>query len=441
MSDHTGYVLGAGIAGLLAAKTLSTKYDKVVILERDTISLDSPEYRKGVAQSMHSHILLKHGLDCIEALVPGFTEAVLANGGIKLDAAKDWAAMFPMGWFLNYDSGISVICASRVLLEHTLRTLVLKDNNIILIDNASIEELKLFDDKPPIVCYRDASNALIEVKPSCVINALGRNARTLQWLNSSGFGPFKEESISSYLSYSSRFYENIHFPEGVKACVIFAKDPDFPNGGIIYPIEEGKFLMTLYGLGDNAPPDNEEGFVNFAKGLRSDLLFKAISDATPVSPIKCFIKKENTFTHYGAGKHWPYGFLVLGDALCSPNPVYGQGITAAAIAAKLLKENVNFDQNLIQYQKKITKGYAITWLNAKNEDLRWPSTESSSGTNVVVKLLHRFMNRVLYASSVDRDVNYAFIKVLHMIASPTILFQPKILFKIFKHSPNDNSSK
>ena len=60
MAEQTAIVIGASMAGLLAARVLSEHFDRVVIIERDSLP-DSPDVRGGVPQARHVHALLVQG--------------------------------------------------------------------------------------------------------------------------------------------------------------------------------------------------------------------------------------------------------------------------------------------------------------------------------------------------------------------------------------------
>ena len=70
MKRQRAVVIGASLAGLLAARVLRDAFDEVVLVERDRIPV-RPEPRSGVPQARHIHVLLVRGAQILEALFPG----------------------------------------------------------------------------------------------------------------------------------------------------------------------------------------------------------------------------------------------------------------------------------------------------------------------------------------------------------------------------------
>ena len=139
--------------------------------------------------------------------------------------------------------------------------------------------------------------------------------------------------------------------------------------------------------------------------------------------------------------------MVLGDAVCSFNPVYGQGMTAAALEAETL--NIMLYQQRERrasgditgfsrrFQKKITHIVDTFWLLAASEDFRHPETQGKRPLGV--NLLNRYARRVHELSTFDPQVTVLLYQVLQAIKSPMALFSPRILAKVlFKRAPRQS---
>ncbi|MYS75938.1 NAD(P)-binding protein, partial [Streptomyces sp. SID5926] len=64
-------VVGAGLAGMLAAAVLADAgVAEVVVLDRDELP-DGPRRRRGLPQGRHAHLLMPGGLAAMEEIVPG----------------------------------------------------------------------------------------------------------------------------------------------------------------------------------------------------------------------------------------------------------------------------------------------------------------------------------------------------------------------------------
>ena len=123
-------------------------------------------------------------------------------------------------------------------------------------------------------------------------------------------------------------------------CCSSSPSSDLPRGGVLFPLEGGRWLVTLIGVGRDYPPIDEAGFLRFARSLRSPMLHNVIREATPISGFYRYRRTENQLRGYDGLSRWPNGFLVLGDAACAFNPIYGQGMTVCALEAHQLDQSL-----------------------------------------------------------------------------------------------------
>ncbi len=436
MEQLTATVIGASVAGLLAAKVLSEHVARVIVVERDPLPTE-PKCRKGTAQAPHVHLLLKRGLGEFEVLCPGFTTRILQHGAHKTNATQDWYALFPRGLLIRYQSDLDTICASRALMEHCLRKLVLSADNIECRDYSTVVRSELHTHRRPRIHVRPDNGAnTYGLEADILVDAGGRNSRNHVWLEDNGFGTVPRSITRPYLGYSTRRFRNILLPEGYQALLSMHSDPENPTGGVIMPIEDGGYIVTLWGFCKRYPPREDDAFMEFAKCLRSPLIYLALKQAYPLTPVKTFRKNENAFRHYERCRTWPQGFVVTGDAVCSFNPVYGQGMTSAAIAGHALGRQLRTDPRTPGWarrtQQRIAKIYRTPWLTASIEDLRWPDTEGMQ-SSIAVRGVHRFLDRINRAATRDKTVSHAYLNVLHMCARPAALFGPLVLARVLLH--------
>ena len=431
-------ILGASIAGLLAARALAPHFEGVLLLERDSLP-DKPDYRSGTAQAQHAHILLRRGLTGLEQMFPGYTKKLVDAGGVMTNATRDWYSLFPMGAFPKFESDMEFLCASRPLIEHTLRTTLLDQYaNVVIQGDCSVTGIQLSTDASPQITFlsNGEKNSHEIMVADLVIDATGRNSRTPYWLQQQGFAKVREIQVKPYLGYATRLFKNVTMPTGVRATIVMAKDPDMTRGGVLFPIENDQYICTLYGFSKDYPPTDEAGFLNFAKSLRSDIVYRAIVHADPQTPAKAFVKNESVYRHYAENEIWPQGFLVTGDAVCSFNPIYGQGMTAAVLASESLAKTIRQSNAASvawtkKAQRKIVSAYRAAWTISTNEDLRWPATEGSKA-GFALRAMHRFSDLIGVAATQDQCVAYTYVKVLHMTTTPAALLTPWMVARIFK---------
>lgn len=436
MANELAIVIGGGIAGLLAASAVAPYFKEVKVYERDTRVQSLNEPRAGVAQGHHAHILLKRGLIGLERRFPGFSKSLLSAGAITTNASVHWASLFSAGFIKRFPSDLEFICAGRPLIEHVLRERVRQDfANIEILSGHTVESVALSEDRSPIIKLREGPRTAPDKEADLVLDASGRGSHAVEWLQAAGFPDVAEFAVYPNLGYASARFENVSFPTGTAATVVFAKDPDFPQGGVLFPIENGQFIATLYGMCGAHPPTDVDGFFRYAKSLRSDLIYTALRNAKQITPIKGFIKEKNSYRLFGGQRRWPRGFLVCGDAVCSFNPLYGQGMTSALLATEALADRLksgrlNATRATRAAQRAIVSSFKSAWTIATNEDLRWPGTRGKR--EAALKMAHRFGDLIIRASTVDSQVAYTYLSVLHMTKEPAALLAPNILFRTLR---------
>ena len=173
-------------------------------------------------------------------------------------------------------------------------------------------------------------------------------------------------------------------------------------------------------------------FLEFARSLRSSALYDVIADAEPTSPVWGFRHTSNHRRHYERLRDMPGRLLVLGDSLCTFNPLYGQGMTVAALEANtlqaFLRRHLRNPADLTdltgQAQKAVARCTAGAWLVATGSDLRYPVTAGAQAT-FATRLLHRHLDLVFTGATCDPSVNAAFLRVLNMVDPPAALFRPR----------------
>jgi len=194
-------------------------------------------------------------------------------------------------------------------------------------------------------------------------------------------------------------------------------------------------MATLYGVGGDYPPTDEEGFMGFARSLRSPRLYETIKDAEPISEISGYRDTANRRRYYEKLSRQPGNFLVTGDAACAFNPVYAQAMTTATLRAEALEECLHESGDLTglskRFQKKLAKVNAASWLMATGEDFRVRGVEGGKAT-FATRLTHRYMDRVLACCLQATSVRRTFLEVFNMLKAPTALFGHGIVLKVLR---------
>lgn len=445
MWDHA-VVIGGSIAGMTTARVLADHFARVTIIERDRLP-DGPEFRRGAPQARHAHILLVRGQMILEGLFPGMVEELLAGGAETVNAGNEWEFFLFDNWRRpQYESKLVLTGCSRALLEHVVRRHILKHPRIEIIQEHEVSGLctDIIRTRATGVRIRsrvDAHAPEQELSADLVVDASGRDSHAPQWLESLGFTPPTESVVNSFPGYATRIYQRpANFNESWKTMYVMPTPTGGSRGAVILPMEGNRWQVTLIGMGRDYPPIDEEGFMAFARSLPTPRFAEALQAATPLGEAYGYRRAENRLRHYDQMPRYLENFLVAGDAVYALNPVYGQGMTLAALGGETLAsciEHQRHDKTTLiglakVFQKELGKMVAAPWQLATGEDRRWAATEGAGELDRMTKLVQSYMNRVLHALVYDQDVAETFFNVQHMVKSPATLFHPRIVWKVLR---------
>ncbi len=431
-------VIGGSIAGLLAAQALSGTFERVTIIERDRFPA-GPAFRKGVPQARHVHVLLKRGQMILESLFPGIEAELTAAGVPQVDWIADSQALGARGWLPRFQTNLKGVSPSRDLLEWTIRQRLARNERVSFKEGCDVVGLLPNGSASGVagvrVRARREEAGLGEEEAMAadfVVDASGRDSRAPEWLAALGYRQAEETVINSFLGYASRYYE-APTDGGVdwKLFIIPRTPPINKRGGAIYLLEGNRWIVTLSGGGKDYPPTDEEGFLDFARSLPNSALYDAIKDAKPLSPIYGYRRTENRWRHYDRLARWPEGFIAVGDAVCAFNPVYGQGMSVAALGAKLLEQTLRESGGDLtglasRFQKGLGKLTATPWQLATGADFRYAETEGGH-VDRAMRLRWRYGDTVRELSQDNPQIFQTFIEVAHLLKPPSALFKPSII--------------
>jgi flavin-dependent dehydrogenase len=431
-------VLGGSMAGLLAARVLADHFDHVTVVDRDRFP-QNPEFRKGVPQSRHLHVLLARGLDIAGRLFPGIADELVDAGAIPFEWPTDAIYLSPRGWSKRFAPGMEFISCRRELLEWTVRRLLAARANVQLLEGQQVTGIVTSADRRTVTgvrlrAHRPAdgeAEAVEELGGGLVVDASGRHSKAPEWLAALGYEPPLEERVSALLGYASRDYAIPgSFHGDWKAIMLQAKPPKTVRTGYLFQVAPDRWRLSVMGAGDN-PPTDEEGFLDFVRGLRSPIIYQTIESAEPMTSVFGYRETDNQRRFYERLRRFPAGFLVTGDAVAAFNPIYGQGMTAAAQAAfaleRLLREPGGDPADLgPRFHRAVARANAGAWLIATGEDLRYPSTHGGR-RDLATRLTHRYLDRVFRAALEGRRAHFAFVNVIQLVDPPSALFKPTLL--------------
>ena len=426
-------VIGSSMGGLLAARALSTRFEHVTVLERDRLP-ETPQPRKGVPQGQHAHAILAAGLNSLETLFPGISNELIAAGAQAGDAAAGIRWFQFGGYKVRSQSGITGICMSRPLIESTVYAAVRNLPNVSFVETCSVIGLNTNQDKSRVTGVQlslDDYEIFENLEADLVVDASGRGSQAPKWLEDLGYAKPDQSIIKINVGYTTRTYRrNSSDLDGDVAAILAPKAPEQKRAGVMLAMEGNRWMLTIAGtLGDHAPSD-ETGFLEAVKNLPAPDIYNVIKNAEPLSEIVTFKYPHNQRRHYEKLERFPEGLLVFGDALCSFNPIYGQGMTVAALEALALHDETQVDlQGLAKrFFARAATIIETPWTIAVGEDLRYPEVDAPRSP--AVKFINWYIGKVHIASRTDTVVCNAFHKVSNLLEAPPSLFAPSIVARV-----------
>jgi 2-polyprenyl-6-methoxyphenol hydroxylase-like FAD-dependent oxidoreductase len=431
-------VCGASMAGLLAAQVLADAYGSVTVVERDVLP-EAAAQRRGVSQGRHLHALLRRGSSVLEELLPGLFAELVASGANVIDGTDASVIRAQVGdhllsrsgMFADPDSLVTQV-ASRPLLEAHVRRRVRALPNVAFLEKHDVVE--------PVLGHADrvtaarvvdrATSQERSLEADIVVDATGRSARTPAFLEMHGYPGPPEQKYAVGLSYSSQFFR---VPDGalVEKMVLTAPTLDRPTGAGLLAYEHGTVILTLIGIAGHRLPTDLPGMMALVAELLPDSITDALHAAEPLGEVTAQHYPTSAWRRYDKLKRFPGGFAVIGDAVCSFNPVYGQGMTSAAIQAKALRDSLIDADSLSQlYFRHAAKKIAPMWRANRLND--FAVIPVHGWRSIPQRILNWQIDKVMAAASNDLAVTETFLRILGLTAPPTRLLRPAMLSRVIK---------
>lgn len=360
----TVLVVGASFAGLFAAAAAAEAGLEVTVCERDDLA-DETVSRRGVPQGGQGHVLLHRGLLAAETLIPGLADGLREAGAVEFDSGA-----MPFrgdGGWLPIGTGHPILSISRVRLEQVVRARVRALEGVSLVTDVRVAGLVRVDDAWQVLDGRGAPR-----EATWVVDASGRGSRLPHWLRRLGLEVGEPETIDAHLGYAARTFRG---SPAVRTAVRLMATGASPTGGTALPLEGGHWLVGAEGYGAHRPERGEDAFEAFLRELPDPALADLVATLEPVGEVTVHRQTANRRTAYGDGRTWPAGLLVVGDALCAFNPVYGQGITVAALQGVVLRDalrgrRAHVPRDSPRVQRLLRAPAALAWRTSTSEDRR-----------------------------------------------------------------------
>jgi 2-polyprenyl-6-methoxyphenol hydroxylase-like FAD-dependent oxidoreductase len=441
MGQRGAVVLGASMGGLLAARALSNHFERVTVVERDHLA-EAEQVRKGVPQSAHAHGLLASGYAVMDEYFPGLMDELEERGAPRGDVIGDFLWFQYGRWKLRHPSGLRGITVSRPCLETAVR------HRVRLLPNVSFREglngvRPRFDPGEGrvtgLVVRRGDKGFDESIDADLVVDASGRGSQSPRWLEELGFERCEEISVKVDVGYTTRVFERKPGEFFDSMGGIISATPESARIGAVLAAEDDRWVVTLGGNRGDYPPTDEKDFAAFAASLPVPAVHDLVTSARPLTDFAIFRFPANLRRFYERMKRFPAGYLVIGDAICSFNPIYGQGMSVAAIEAKALDDTLGSGVNGLaeRFYARARKLVDIPWAIATSEDFRFPEVEGRRPPGF--RSVSRYFDRVHAVASADPKVCRRFFDVLNLLAPPSSLMTPPVAWRVLTRPVPDGA--
>lgn len=426
-------VLGGSMAGLGTARALTNHFERVTLVERDELPTTT-QSRKGVPQGQHAHGLLPSGYRILVDYFPGLMDEMVADGAIRGDLTGDFLWYQYGAWKLRADCGLEAIVVSRPHLERKVHERVLGLPKVTVLQGHDGEEPVFDAASGRVTGLRIKNRANGETKTldaDLIVDALGRGSPSPKWLAGWGFGDVAETSVQVDVGYATGVFERRPGDlYGSMGAIIAGTAPHSTRLAAILGAEGNRWIITLGGCLRDFPPTELSEWKEFARALPTSDVLDLVKDREPMEPLKSYRFPANRHRHYERLERFPQGYLVIGDAVCSFNPIYGQGMSVALTEARALDECLAAgDADLAKrFFTEASKIIASPWAIATGEDYRYPQVEGRRPPGFA--LISRYMERAHRVATKDPVVLRRFFEVASLLATPPSMMAPEIAWRV-----------
>ncbi|MGW3045825.1 NAD(P)/FAD-dependent oxidoreductase [Kitasatospora sp. NPDC001159] len=445
----TAVVIGGGLAGVVAAWALRGCAERIVVVERDRYP-DEPAFRAGVPQGRHAHLVLEAGHRALEEMMPGIKQELTDAGAHRVSTSGDLKWLSSAGWMADYPARMAFLSCTRPVLDKVVLDRVRTEPSIEFlagtdvvgllgsaraVTGVKVRERDSGGDSGRGSGRSSARGEVRDIPAELVVDASGRSTSVPKWLAELGCRPVPEERVDAGVAYSSRlFYRPPGVDLGYQAIYLQTKAPDKPRMGVLLPVEGDRWIVSLAGMRGAEPEPGEDGFTKHLAQLRDPGLCEALRDAEPAGEVRGFLPGPGVRRHYERSA--PEGLVAVGDAASTFNPVYGQGVTVSLFCAQALRR-IALRHGGVGHttaraaRREIAAVSKNPWVMSCAEDVRFAAT-TGGPSGALIKVQHRFLDKVLAGATRDPLVTAAFHEVMSLVSPPTILFRPSVLAAVLR---------
>jgi 2-polyprenyl-6-methoxyphenol hydroxylase-like FAD-dependent oxidoreductase len=418
-------VIGGSIAGMCAAAALARNFDRVTVLERDLEP--GSEARRGAPQGNHAHGLLNRGQAIMDELFPGLFDALARAGALRIDIGTSMRWFHFGSWRIRTPLGVHMWCQSRPLLEHHIRQILAGNPKVELRSGISVAAPIHENGRVRAVRLGDGS----ELDAELVVDATGRGSRSPKWLEQWGYGVVPEQRVRVGLAYVSGTFEvKDNAAQHAKETIAIYQHQPLGNkrGGLCSPVGADRMVVSLFGYHGDHPPTEITAFRKWAKTLLRPDIAVALDDLRLIGELHKFTYPEQLRRCYGTMRRLPEGYLIVGDAMCSFDPTFAQGMALGALQAEHLAKRARPGRSTQRLQRQLYRMTELPFKMTSCEAHRW--SETTGWKPAFSGAMQACFSKMFEAASHDAEVYGALLRVMHFIAQPSELMRPGFFWRV-----------
>ncbi|OBI22394.1 2-polyprenyl-6-methoxyphenol hydroxylase-like oxidoreductase [Mycobacterium sp. E2327] len=437
-SRGAAVILGASISGLLAARVLADFYETVTVVERDALP-DGPQTRRGVPQGAQPHTLPTRAAGIMDQLFPGFLDE-LAAGGARVWNDGDLSRhcltfaghrLLRSGKIPDPES-IVIHHAHRPFVEWNLRRRVRGISNVTFLDAHDVVRLTSTPQGERVtgvvLAPRD-SGVERTVTADLVVDTTGRGSRTPRFLEQLGYRPPREDKLMVHVTYASM---RVYVAPGTlrENFIIEAAEPGRPVAFAMFGGEDDTYVLAVQTMAGRPAPTDRAALLNSLTDVAPPHALAAARSSEPLTDVAQYKFPSNRWRRYDRLERTPGGLIVMGDAMCNFNPLYGQGMSVAAIESLILRDCLEAGEQSLprRFFGLAAKEIGVAWRAALASDLALP--QIAGHRTVSMRLRNAYVDHVLSAAETEPVMVQKFLRMMNMVDQRGELFHPSTMLQI-----------
>jgi 2-polyprenyl-6-methoxyphenol hydroxylase-like FAD-dependent oxidoreductase len=436
---HRAVVVGAGIGGLSMAGALSKYFEQVEVFERDQLH-EAAASRSGTPQDRHPHGLLAGGLRALGEIFPGFESDLAMAGAVPVRVAQEIQYERPdVGVLPKRDFGMTLLCASRPLIELVLRRRAEAMPNIVLRRNCRVTGIVPMTSDAAVdgIRFDSGSGGSEILATDLVVDASGRGALTSTLFEALGWERPAETEVGVDLSYATVVVAiPTNAPPDWKLVLTQPDPPFLALHAVLVPTEDDRWIIAIADHGATGRLETWDAFLEASRSLITPTVYNALRYAEPPSGIRHYRFPMSYWKHFERLPRLPHGVLPVADSLCRFNPIHGQGMSSADKQARMLQDLLgraagepdSIAAAQMGFMAEVASVLETPWNMSTSADLAFPGTRGERPENFGEA--QQFEAALFRAAAVDPVVHRAMMEVAQLLQPQSRLQEPDIMRRI-----------